>query len=724
MNDTDAEAGLSSPSRRRFLRGSAAATVFLLACHVPFSRRALAQQPTNNAPPIHKPNLFVKIDSDNWVTVISKHLEMGQGVTTGLATLLAEEMEADWSKMRFAFAPNDTSVYNNLDFGPMMGTGGSSSMHNSWEQMRMAGAAARAMLLAAAAEKWRVPEAELKAENSTITHKSGKSATFAELGQEAMQQPVPEKPALKAPGDWKLIGKQLPRIDSRGKTDGSGQFGLDVRRPGMRRAVIARPPLFGATLKNFDASASKKVPGVREVVKVPGGVAVVAEDTWSALRGRDALKVEWDSANAETRSTDEIQAEYGKLADGKGLVAANRGNATGTLASAEKKVKSEYFFPYLAHAPMEPLNGVLEFDGNKAKLWGGSQLQTIDTNVLAKTLGIEPGAVTIHTTLGGGSFGRRGTAVGDWVAELASISKAIKEKTPIQLVWTREDDIQGGYYRPMVLHRVEAGIDKDGNIAGWQHKIVTQSIFASTETPFTSFMVKDGVDHSSVEGVADTPYQIDNFSVLSYNAKSPVSVNWWRSVGNTHTAHVMETTLDELAKLAGKDPLEFRLQLLEDERDKSVLQLVAEKTSWRGAGDKRGLAFHKSFGTPVALVAEVDAGEGDFQVRKITAAVNCGTAINPDIVAAQVEGAVGFALSTLLRNQITLDKGRVVQSNFHNFIPTHIADMPEVEVHIVPSTGTPTGLGEPGLPPLAPSVGNAITAATGKRMYSMPFLMT
>lgn len=710
---------LQSPARRKFLRASATTAVILLSCYIPFSRRALAQQQPGKAPR-HEPNLFLKIDGDSRVTVISKHLEMGQGVTTGLATLLAEEMDADWSKMAFEFAPHDTSVYNNLDFGPIMGTGGSSSMHNSWEQMRLVGATAKAMLITAAANKWQVSESELKAENSAVTHSSGKSATFAELATDAIQQPLPKKPKLKQPSEWKLIGKVLPRLDSPSKTDGTGLFGLDARRPDMLRAVIMRPPAFGAIVKSFNADDCKKIPGVVDAVQVPAGIAVVAKDTWSAMRGRDALKVEWDTANAETRSSNEILAEYQKLADGDGLVAASRGDAAGGLQNAAKRITAEFQFPYLVHAPMEPLNGVLDFDGEKAEMWAGSQLQTWDTQVLAKSLGLTPEQIRIHTMLSGGSFGRRANGASDWVAELASVSRAMKERAPVQLVWSREDDIKGGYYRPMVLHRVEAGIDRNGRIAGWQHKIVSQSIFANT--PFAPLMIKDGVDHSSVEGIADTSYGIDNFSVLSYNAESPVTVNWWRSVGNTHTAHVMETVIDELAKLASVDPVEFRLGLLSDARDRSALELVAEKSGWGNNGkESRGLAFHKSFGTPVAMVAEVEVEGDKFKVRKITAALNCGVAINPDIVAAQVEGAVGFALSTLLRNEITLDKGRVQQSNFHNYVPTHIAEMPEVEVHIVPSTDPPTGLGEPGVPPLAPAVGNAIAAATGKRMYAMPF---
>ncbi|MFC6635229.1 xanthine dehydrogenase family protein molybdopterin-binding subunit [Microbulbifer taiwanensis] len=713
---TDAPESLS---RRRFLK-AAASTVFILGFYVPLGRRtASAQTPPSETP---APNLFLKIDSDNIITVISKYFEMGQGVVTGVATLLAEELEADWSKLRFEFAPNDVATYNNLVFGPVMVTGGSASMAGSWMQMRKVGAAARTMMIEAAAKKWKVPEAELRAENSTVVHTSGKSATYAELAADAMQLPVPQDAPLKDPADWKLIGKNVPRLDSAEKTDGKALFAMDVKRPGMLTAAIAHPPLFGAKVKSFDATASEAIPGVEEVVQIPAGVAVLAKDSWSALRGRDALKVEWDTSGAETRSDEQIFAEYRQQAQGEGLVATKRGDAGKALPSAAQKLTAEFTFPFLAHTPMEPLNCILDFDGDKAEMWSGCQLQSIDEHVLSEVLGIESKRIRIHTLLGGGSFGRRGNPLGDWVAELAQIGKAMKSRAPVHLLWSREDDIRGGYYRPIVLHQLEAGLDDSGNIAGWQHKVVTQSLF--TGTPFAALMVKDGVDHSSVEGLADTPYQIDNFNVRVYNAESPVPVLWWRSVGHTHTAHVMETVIDELARMAGRDPLQYRLELLPEARDREVLQLVAGKSGWGGSTGEnrgRGIAFHKSFGTRVAMVADVSIDEGDFTVDKITAAVDCGVAINPDVVTAQIEGAIGFALSTLLRNRITLKDGRVQQSNFHNYEPTRIREMPAVEVHIVQSAEPPSGIGEPGVPPLAPAVGNAIAAATGKRMYAMPF---
>jgi isoquinoline 1-oxidoreductase beta subunit len=708
-------------SRRVLLQGAAAAAgAFLLGSYVPFPKRALAQG--GPAPGVVSPNVFLKIGADSSVTIISKHFEMGQGVTTGLATLVAEELEADWSTIRFEFAPNDAKLYNNLLFGPVMATGGTTSMANSWEQMRKVGAAARMMLVEAAATKWNVPAAEIKVEKGVISHApSGRRASFGELAPDAMRVPVPSNVPLKAAKDWKLIGSRVPRLDSPGKTTGTATFALDIRRPGMLTALVKRPDVFGATVASVDATDAKKVEGVVDVVQIPAGVAVLANDTWAAMRGREALKVTWDTNKAEKRSTAEILTEYRQLAKGKGLNAARRGDATGRLARAAKVLEAEFTFPYLAHIPMEPLNCVLELRADGAEIWSGCQLQSIDEFVAAQVLGLKPEQIKINTLLGGGSFGRRGNPRADWTVELAAIAKAIKGRAPVHLVWTREDDIRGGFYRPLVLHRVRAGLDAGGRIAGWQHKIVSQPIFVGT--PFEQTSVKNGVDHSTVEGIVDTPYAITDLSVEAYNAKSPLPVLWWRSVGHSHTAHVMETMIDELARRAGKDPVQFRLDLLAQQpRDAAVVRLAADKAGWGGAlprGRGRGFAYHHSFNTRVAMVAEVDT-RAALKIDRVVAAVDCGVAINPDIVTAQIEGAIGFVLSSILRNRVTLNRGVVEQSNFDDYEPTRMREMPKVEVHIVPSTAPPSGIGEPGVPPVAPAIGNAIFAATGKRLRSLP----
>ena len=710
-------------SRRTFLKSAAAgAGVFLIGVHVPFATRAIAQEAT--PPPNVDPNMFLRIDPDGTVTIISKHFEMGQGASTGMATLVAEELGADWSKVRIAFAPNNPKVYNNLAFGTFQGTGGSTATAEAWEQMRTVGAGARMMLVAAAAARWGVSPNEITVDKGVVAHSaSGKRASFGDLAVEAMQVPVPTDVPLKTPKEWKLIGSRLPRLDSVAKTTGTAMFAMDVRRPGMLTAVVARPPRFGATVASFDAAPAKAITGVVDVVQVPSGVAVLAKDTWSAMRGRDALKVTWDESKAETRSTEEMLAEYRKLAATPGLNAGRRGDAATKLASAAKTVEAEFTLPFLAHAPMEPMNGVMELRADGAEIWSGCQLHSIDEIVAAQVLGFQPAQIHINTLFAGGSFGRRGNSVGDWTAELAAITKAIGGRAPVHLVWTREDDIHGGFYRPMVLHKIKAGVDAQGALSGWQHTIVCKSIL--TGTPFESFGVKDGVDGSSVEGVADTPYAIGDFSVDLHNAQTAVPVLWWRSVGHSHTATAMEMTIDELARLAGKDPVAFRIDLLaKDPRAAAVVKLAAEKGGWGEklpAGRGRGIAYHMSFGTRVALVADVTVEGPRIDVDRVVAVVDCGIAVNPDLVVAQVEGAVGFALSAVLRNEVTLDKGQIQQSNFHDYEPTRISDMPVVQVHIVPSTEKPSGIGEPGVPPLVPAIGNAVYAATGKRLRSVPF---
>ena len=718
------------PSRRGFLKGAGTlAGVFILGAYVPFKgdhvpfRSAPVEDPVPVPQAAFDPNVFLKIGADDSVTIISKHFEMGQGVTTGLATLIADELEADWSKVRFEFAPADARLYNNLLFGPVMGTGGSSSMAESWVQMRQVGAAARMMFIAAAAAKWSVPATEIKVQKSVVSHvRSGRKATFGELAADAMHVSVPKEVALKPPQARELIGTRVPRLDSPGKTTGKAIFALDIRRPGMLTAVLKRPDVFGAKVVSFDATDARKVAGVVDVVQISTAVAVLANDTWSAMRGRDALKVVWDTSAAETRSSAEILDEYRQLATSQGLTAINRGDAVAGVTHAAKTHEAEFTFPYLAHAPMEPLNGTIEVRSDGAEIWLGSQIQTVDQMVTAHVLGLKPEQVKVNTLLGGG---RRANPVGDWARELAEVGKAINGRAPVHLIWTREDDIKGGFYRPMVLHRVRAGLDANGRIAGWQHKVVSKSIF--TGTAFEQMAVKDGLDHSTVEGIVDTPYRIENFAVDVHNAKSPVTVLWFRSVGHTHTGHVMETTIDELAYLAGKDPVAFRLDLLaEQPRDAAVVRLVAEKAGWNnpwhgGLGRGRGIAYHHSFNTRVAMVAEVLVTSPTIKVERIVAAVDCGVPINPDVITAQIEGAIGFALAVALRNQVTLKQGIVQQSNFDDYEPTRIREMPQVEVHIMKSEEPPSGIGEPGVPPLAPAIGNAIFAATGKRLRSLPF---
>lgn len=716
----------SSISRRAFLKTSgAAAGVFLLGARILFPRELLAQGASQG---VYDPNFFIKIAPDNSLTIISKHFEMGQGVTTGLATLIAEELDADWSTIDFEFSSDDARIYNNLFFGPIIGTGGSTSMAESWEQMRKVGAAARLMFISAAAAAWNVPASEIKVEKSVVSHSaSNHRAAFGELAAAAMKQPVPKDVPLKTPAEWDLIGTRVPRLDSKRKTTGKAMFAMDVRRPEMLTVVIQRPPYFGATVASFDATEAKKIPGVVDVIRIPAGIAVYANETWAAIRGQRALNINWDTSKAETRSTSEILAEYRHLAATPGRPAGNRGDAVAAISRATKTIDAEYAFPYLAHAPMEPMNGVLEYRGDSAEIWSGSQLPTVDQFALVQGLGVKPQNVNVNVMLGGGSFGRRANPVADWTAEIAQVSKAINGRAPVHVVWTREDDIKGGYYRPMTLHRVKVGLDSSGKISGWQHAIVSKSIFIGT--PMEAMAVKNGVDHSSVEGVVDTPYAIPDMAVEYHNPESPVTVLWFRSVGNTHSGFAMETMMDQLAHAAGKDPVAFRLEYLDPKsRDAAVIQLAAEKAGWSGPapsgsgrGRGRGFAYHYSFGTRVAMVADVSVVSEKIKVDRIVAAVDCGVPIDPDVVVAQIQGAIGFALSTVFRNQVTLNKGLVEQSNFDDYEPTRMREMPAVEVYLVPSTEHPSGIGEPGVPPLAPAVGNALFAATGVRRTSLPF---
>lgn len=715
--------GAVDNSRRDFLKSAAAAAgAFIIGTYVSFPDVAGAQGGFPQGP--YDPNLFLRIGADNSVTILSKHFEMGQGVTTGLATMVAEELGADWSGVRFEFAAADARIYNNLLFGPLMGTGGSSSMAESWEQMRKVGAAARMMFIAAAAAKWNVPGSEITVEKSVVTHtRSGRKANLGELAVDAMHMPVPKDVALKPAKDWNLIGTKLPRLDTPGKTTGKAIFALDMTRPGILTAVIRRADRFGAKVASFDSTETKKIDGVVDVVQVPAGVAVLAKDTWSAIRGREALKVTWDDSGAEKRSTAEMLESYRQMMKRPGISAEGRGDAAAGLTRAAKTVEAEYTFPFLAHAPMEPMNGVIELRSDGAEIWSGSQLQSLDQMVAAQILGMKPEQIKINTLLGGGSFGRRASTTADWTAEMAQVVKAIGGRAPVHVVWTREDDIRGGFYRPMVMHRVKAGIDASGQISGWQHTVVSKSIFKGTG--LEAMAVKGGVDNSTIEGIADTPYSLANLAVDVHDAETPITVLWFRSVGNTHTAYVMETMMDELAHLAGKDPVALRLALLTKQpRYAEVVRLAAEKSGWgqsTGSGRGRGFAFHHSFNTSVAMVADVSVNQAKLKVERIVAAVDCGVAIDPDVVTAQIEGAIGFALSIALRNQLTFKDGRVEQSNFDDYEPTRMREMPKVEVHIVKSTERPTGIGEPGVPPLAPAIANAIAAATGKRLRALPF---
>ncbi|HVP32547.1 MAG TPA: xanthine dehydrogenase family protein molybdopterin-binding subunit [Steroidobacteraceae bacterium] len=678
------------------------------------------------AAPLEMP--FVRIAPDNTVTVISKHLEAGQGVWTGLPAIVAEELDASWEQMRVESAPAKVPMYGNLAMGGKIQlTGGSTAIANSWEQLRQAGATARAMLVAAAAHRWGVPAAEVTVTEGVVAHgPSGRKASFGELAGDAAKQPVPEKVALKDPSSFKIIGREkLPRLDSRAKSTGAQQYAIDVRLPGMMTAVVARPPRFGGKVQSFDAAKAKAVAGVVDVVEIPRGVAVVGRDLWSAKQGRAALVVTWDESGAEKRGTAQLMKEFRELARGKvALTAAEVGDADAALARSVKRVAGEFEFPYLAHATMEPLAAVCALSADKCEIWSGCQFQTLDQATAAAITGLKTEQVVINTLAAGGTFGRRATPDSDYTAEVVSIAKATGGRYPVRLIWTREDDITGGRYRPLNYHRVEAGIDKDGKIA-WRQRLVGQSILAGT--PFES-MMKDGLDPNAFGGHAAEEYDLDHAHISWTQPKVGVPVLWWRSVENTHTAYSKEVIMDELAQAAGQDPVAFRLAYLgKHPRHAAALKLAAEKAGWnqpfpKEKGRGRGVAVHESFGTVVAQVAEVTVSGAKISVDRVVCAVDCGIAVTPDVVRAQMQSAIGYGLSAALLGKITLTDGHVDQSNFHQYQVLRLEDMPRtIEVHIVPSTNAPSGVGEPGTPPIAPAVANAVRAATGIRLHSLPF---
>jgi isoquinoline 1-oxidoreductase beta subunit len=675
---------------------------------------------------------FVRIDPDNTVTVLSKHVEAGQGVWTGLPAIVADELDASWSQMRVESAPAKVPMYGNFAFDPkggVQGTGGSTAIANSWIQLRQAGATARAMLVQAAAAQWKVPAADISVSEGVVSHAaSGKKATFGELAARAAKLPVPTNVKLKDPSQFKIIGRdRLPRLDSRAKSFGKQQFAIDVLLPGMMTAVVMRPPRFGGKATAFDATKAKAIAGVVDVVQIPRGVAVIGRDMWSAKKGRDALQVTWDESGAETRGTDQIMKEYKQLSLlPEAVTAAKAGDADANLQQAAHTIDAKFEFPYLAHAPMEPLTAVCRLSPDKCEIWAGCQFQTIDQVNAAAASGLKPDQVVINTLAAGGTFGRRANAESDYIAEVASIAKAAGGRYPVRLIWTREDDITGGRYRPMNYHHITAGLSKDGKVVAYRQRVVGQSIMAGT--PFAATMMKDGLDPTAVEGHAGEQYDLDNVHVTWNQPKSALPVLWWRSVGHTHIAFSKEVVIDELAQAAGKDPVAFRLALLgKQPKHAGVLKLAAEKAGWdkpfsKDKGRGRGIAVHESFGTVVAQVAEVTVDGDSITVDRVVCAVDCGIAVNPDVIRAQMQSAIGYGLSAALHGKITLTDGHVDQTNFHQYKVLRINEMPRViEVYVVQSTNPPTGVGEPGLPPIAPAVANAVRAATGIKLRKLPF---
>jgi len=713
--------------RRDFLKISVAASGGLLIGFRFPGISALASAQSSSEQPASAttfmPNAFVRIGTDERVTVIVNHSEMGQGVYTSLPMLLADELDADWTKVGFEAAPVDPK-YNHPAFGMQM-TGGSSSVYSGLQQFREAGAAARSMLIAAAAQQWNVDASTCRTESGAVFNKKGQELTYGHLATAAAKLPPPEHVQLKDPKTFKLIGKPIKRLDTPEKLNGEAVFGIDVKLPGMLTAVIARPPIFGATMKSFDDSRARSMPGVKKIVAIPAGVAVIADTFWQAKTARQALRVEWEEGSMQNFNTSEMMHQFRERAKSPGTSVRKDGDATAALAGAAKKIAAVYEVPYLSHLMMEPLNCAVDLRADSCEVWTGSQFQTIDRANAAKIAGLPPEKVQLHTTFLGGGFGRRANPQSDFVVEAVHVAKAAG--VPVKVIWTREEDMAGGWYRPAFLHAIEGGIDASGNAVSWRSRLVGQSIMAGTL--FAAVMMKGkDYDPASVEGVDDLPYEIPNLAVESHQAEIKVPVQWLRSVGHSHTAFATECFVDELAGLAQKDPYQFRRSLLQKHpRHLGVLDLAAQKAGWgkplpKGMG--RGIAVHFAFESYSAHVAEVSVEDGNVRVHRMVCAIDCGQYVNPGIIAAQTEGGAIFGASAALFQELTFENGRLQQTNFNTFPVMRMNECPQIETHIVDNREKSGGIGEPGVPCAAPAIANAIFAATGKRIHKLPIRMS
>ena len=703
----------SSLSRRDFLETTAAAGAGLvIGFHLPTSTRF--DRHASSGP--FAPNAWLRINPDESVLVLVDRSEMGQGVATALPMLLAEELDADWSKIRIEFAPVDKAYANPL-FG-IQATGGSTSVRGAYTPLRKAGAAAREMLVAAAAQTWGVDKGECRAERGAVIHTTSKRRlSYGKLAEKAAAIPVPQDVPLKEPTDWKILGTRVRRLDTPPKVDGSAEFGIDVKAPGLLVAVIARSPVFGGKVKSVDATKAKAVPAVRQVTQISSGVAVVADGYWHARQGRDALEIVWDEGPVAAVSSATIATLFAERAQQTGAVPRHDGDPQTALPAAAAKVEAVYDLPFLAHATMEPMNCTAHVRPDGVDIWAPTQNQTGAQGLGAGIGGVAPEKVKVHTTYLGGGFGRRFEL--DFIREALETSKAVG--APVKVIWSREDDIRNGQYRPASHHALQAGLDANGQPVAWTHRIAAPSILARVFPD----SVKNGLDGEAVEGAVGMPYAIPNVEVDYVLTDTGIPVGFWRSVNNSFNAFVVESFIDELAHAAKKDPYEYRRDLLSKApRHLGVLNLAAKQAGWGtplGAGRARGIAVFKAFETYVAQVAEVSVDSGGVvHVHRVVCATDCGPVVNPGIVEAQMQSAIVYGLTAALWGEITIDKGRTQQSNFHDYRMLRLAEMPVVEVHIVASRDSQGGVGEPGTPPIAPAVCNAIFALTGKRIRKLP----
>ncbi|MCU0620390.1 MAG: xanthine dehydrogenase family protein molybdopterin-binding subunit [Gemmatimonadales bacterium] len=719
-------------SRRDFLQASVAAgtglvvAVQLQGCGGPGAPPATAA---------FAPNAWVRVDTDGTVRVVVDRSEMGQGVATALPMLVAEELEADWASVRFEQAPAHPAYANKLTQGTQT-TGGSTAVMNGWIPLRQAGAAARTMLVQAAATRWGVEPSSCRAERGRVLHDaSGRALGYGELATEAARLPVPDGVPLKDPSQWRLLGTPVQRLDVPDMVRGVPAFAGDVRVPGMLVAVVARCPVHGGVVTSLDDARAKATPGVRAVLRITGGVAVVADDFWAATRGRAALDIGWDEGPGASRDSAQLRAALLALAQGEPhAVPRHDGDANAAIAGATTTVEAQYEAPYLAHATMEPMVCAADVRPDGVTVWAPTQYQWGPAmfgggarGVAAKVAGVDADRVVIHTTRLGGGFGRR--AEMDFIVDAVEVSKGVG--APVRVVWTREDDIRHDWYRPQTLHLLEGAIDTDGRPVAWRHRIAAPSIlerylpsWIPTFVANRIGLLKEGADPTSIEAADNLPYAIPNLQVSWHRADRWVPIGFWRSVGHSQNGFVVECFLDELARLAGRDPVDYRRDLLQAHpRHLAVLELAASKAGWGSpapAGRARGVAVVASFGSYVAQVAEVSLVAGGVRVHRVTCAVDCGRVVNPDIVVAQVEGGVAFGLTAALRGEITLAQGRVVQGNFHDYPLLRLDEMPVVDVHVVPSSEPPGGVGEIAVPPVAPAVANAVAVLTGQPVRSLP----
>jgi isoquinoline 1-oxidoreductase beta subunit len=701
------------PSRRGFLKSSAVlGSGLIVGFSVPGAERLMAQTTDSE----FAPNAFLRIAPDDSITILLAHSEMGQGIWTTLTMLIAEELDADWSRLKVEHAPA-AAAYASPQRG-VQATVGSSSIREEFERYRRAGAMARTLLIQAAAIRLGQAPSALRTENGVVitgnTH-----LRYGELAEQAALLPAPDPATLtlKEPGAWTLIGKGALRLDSPEKISGRAQYGIDVQLDGLLCAVVARAPMLGGTVRAFDATQAWALPGVRNVVQVPSGIAVIADHYWAAKRGCDVLQVEWEAASgAVILDSDRQREDFVKLTHTPGLVATQNGDVEKAREAAHKVVEMQYFVPYLAHAAMEPLNCTVRLGADSCDIWVGSQMQTFNQRTAAKITGLAPEQIRIHTTFLGGGFGRR--AVQDFVAEAVQVAKAAG--VPVKTLWSRENDMQGGYYRAAFAQRLRVGLDRAGRPLSWSQTSAGQSIFPDAE----------GIHPTSIEGMSDSPYikHTPAYRVEAHSPRSNVPVWYWRSVGHSHNAFVMESAVDELAHAAGQDPLAYRRLLLKTEpRHLGVLNLAAERFGWgrkAAAGRGQGIAVHQSFGSFCAQAVEISIEHDEIRVHRVVCAIDCGIPVNPDNIKAQMEGAIVFGLSAALFGQISIKEGRVQQSNFHDYRVLRMNEMPQIEVHVLPSTEGPGGVGEPATPPVAPAVANALFALTGQRLRELPLRLS